>query len=115
MEQTVDNVKAELALKSISKSAGMPTRRLRANENFAVLKSHHVGWSGFFHELSMERRHLSIGDNQHRNLGKLTEIGRFVARQPKATFNRFLRERLKIDSVDWNFALKIADNDFWHS
>ena len=79
MEQTVDSVEAELALKSISKSAGMPTGGFRANENFAVLKSHHVGCSGFIHELSVERRHPSIGDNQHRNLGKLNEIGRFVA------------------------------------
>src|SRR5204863_1331390 len=50
MQQTVDNVQAQLARESISESPGVAASALDTNKNFAVLKRNHVGWSEFIHE-----------------------------------------------------------------
>src|SRR5205814_3843954 len=63
VEQTVDDVQAQLARESVSESLGIAARSLGADKDFAVLKCDHVGRSRFIHELSMQRCHLAIRDD----------------------------------------------------
>src|ERR1700682_39154 len=90
----------------------MATSSLRADEKFAVLKRDHVGWSGFVHELLVQRRDLPIRDNQNRNLAQLRQIRLLFPRQTKTKLECLSRELLKIDNVHRYFALKIAHGDF---
>src|SRR5437660_423222 len=105
MKQTVDDVQAQLAGESVSKSSSVAASALRADENFAVLKCDHVGRSRFIHELSMQRRDLSIRDNQNQNRRQLLKFCLFLARELETKSQGFAREFFQIGNVDRNFAL----------
>jgi len=111
MEQTVDNVETKFAPKRASESSGVVTCHHRIDENFSVLKRNHIRWTGFIHELPVQRRYFPIGHDQDRNLRQLLEFGFPFARQAKTQRNGFSRELLKIDNVDRHFALKIPHPD----
>src|SRR5437016_7472407 len=67
MKQTMHNIELQLAIERIFELPRLPAGRLRADENFAVLKRDHVRRPGFAHEFSMERSNSSIGNDQDRN------------------------------------------------
>jgi len=71
MQQAVHDAQAELPRQRVPKPVSMTTRGLRADENFSVLKRHHVRRPNSVKELSMQRRHASIGDEQHEDLAQL--------------------------------------------
>jgi hypothetical protein len=63
VEQTVDDVQAQLAREGVSEPFGITTSSLGADSDFAVLKRDHVGRPRFVHELSMQRCHPAIRDD----------------------------------------------------
>ena len=63
VEQTVDDVQAQLAREGVSEALGITTSGLGADKDFAVLKCDHVGRPRFIHELPMQRCHPAIRDD----------------------------------------------------
>jgi hypothetical protein len=115
VKQTMDYVQAQLAREDVSESSSIAARSLGADENFAVLKRDHVGWPRFIHELPVQRRDPTIRDNQHRNLTELGEICLLFPGHAKAKLDGFSSELLKLDHIDWHFALHIVHGDFRRS
>src|SRR5437763_11769474 len=113
MEQTVDEAQPQLTSERVSESSGIAARGFGTDEDFAMLKCDHVGWSRFIYELAMQRRDFPVGDNQNRNPRQLAEVGLLLARQMKTKLRCFDCKTLKIDNVHRDFALKIAHRDFW--
>jgi hypothetical protein len=105
----MDNTETKLALERITESARVSAGGLGTDKNFSVLKGDHVGWPHFIHESLMQGRNAAIGNNQHRNFGRLLEIGFLSAPQTKTKPQSFRRELLKIDNIGWDLPLKISD------
>src|ERR1051326_2001226 len=63
VEQAVDYVQTQFVGERVFKSSRVAHGGVGADKNFAMLKGNHVGRPGFVHELSMQPRHLSIGDD----------------------------------------------------
>src|ERR1041384_4606028 len=99
MEQTVDYVQPQCVCERVSKSSRVTNGGVGADKNFAMLKCDHICGPGFIHELSMQRRHLSIGDDQHGNFAQLSEIRVSIFSRPKAGFYCFRGKLLKINNV----------------
>jgi hypothetical protein len=111
MKQTVDKVEAQLARERGPESTGVPPRHFRADKDLAVLKRNHVSRSGFIHELSVDRRDFSIGDDQNRDFRRLLKVGRHFSRDTQAKLDGSGCEILKICKINADLPLKIADNN----
>jgi hypothetical protein len=62
MQKAVHNVQSKFAWERISESASVLSRCFNADKDFAMLKRQYVRWSRLIAELSMQRRHSTIGD-----------------------------------------------------
>jgi len=70
------DIEPQLAAETISEPARVASGRIDADENFPMLKRDYIRWTRLVHEPPVQRRHLSVGDDQNRNLGQLFQVAR---------------------------------------
>lgn len=91
MKEAVRNVETQLVLERGPERARLATGSFRADDDFAVLESNHVGGAGFIEEAAMKLRNSSIGNEDG---GYFLEHGQLI-RFPLPEFQTLLQSALR--------------------
>jgi len=67
MEQTMNEIEAELMRERGPESSRLASGCFHADEDFAVVKSDNIGWAADSHKAAMELTHSAIGDEEDVN------------------------------------------------
>jgi hypothetical protein len=114
VQKPVHDVQFDLARQRITKLASVPSCGLHTDKNLALVKSYDVRRTTFAEKLEMQSRDAPIGNEPDSNSVQLAQVSSLAFLQLQTTLHSITCEFFHLGDVDRDFALKVANGDFWN-